>query len=225
MELTDTRIYRALYVGNVEMKSGAAKGINSMLIKPYSSRYTYANDFVETKQAVYNSAIDQISYLPAGSEKEIDQITNFAETRVKEIDRVQQLFSNLYTASMSMIHPYALLRLTGTNEKGNFDSSKGEQLGGKGRETLVPNLFDKSGRLRWYETDVRMTNQVYDHNPTDDAVDISTGSNYSFNYAKTPTTKDLINWSTYDEMGRFPYAFQDFVFRCRGNRNCMTARR
>lgn len=37
------------------------------------------------------------------------------------------------------------------------------------------------------------------------------GTYYS-NYASNPTTTALINWGNQDERGRFPYAFQDFVF-------------
>lgn len=38
------------------------------------------------------------------------------------------------------------------------------------------------------------------------------GREITGNYASNPTTTALINWGNQDEKGRFPYAFQDFVF-------------
>lgn len=59
-----------------------------------------------------------------------------------------------------------------------------------GYGNLAGHTIDESGRRKFYEVD---------------------GDNAG-NYASNPTTTALINWGNQDKRGRFPYAFQDFVF-------------
>ena len=59
-----------------------------------------------------------------------------------------------------------------------------------GYGSLSGDTIDKSGRRKFYEVD----------------------GNAEGNYASNPTTSRLINWGNEDKLGRFPYAFQDFVF-------------
>lgn len=55
---------------------------------------------------------------------------------------------------------------------------------------IATGIIDKAGEQKWYEEN----------------------SSVSSNYAKNPTTADLISWSKSDPRGRFTYMFQDFVF-------------
>lgn len=207
MKLNDTRIYRVLYVGNEEVQNETASNTSSMLIKPYNSRYTYAGDFFETPEAV---KINAASILESQiDEEEKTKLVTYTKNRVDEILIQRQHLSGMYTATMSMIHPYALIRLTGTNETGNrFKPADGDQPWAKEHlenESTNSNLFDDANRLRWYEVDIKSA-------PVNSLEGDFNTNNKGYHYAKSPTTKDLINWSTYDKMGRFPYSFQDFVF-------------
>ena len=206
MKLTDSRIYRVLYVGNDEVQKETTANTSSILVKPYNSRYSYAGDFFETPEAVMINAASILENEIDEAEKQ--KLVEYTEKRVDEILIKRQHLSGMYTATMSMIHPYALIRLTGTNENGTrFKPADNDQPWNKDHllnESSNLNIFDSANNLRWYEIDTKFA-------PIDNlGTDFS--NNKGVHYAKSPTTKDLINWSTYDKMGRFPYSFQDFVF-------------
>lgn len=204
MDLSDTRIYRVLYIGNEEISnSEMSKETSTVLVKPYSSRYSYASDFQETIAAAATNFSNLADTMQ--DDAQIEELRKSTEKRIEEIEKTRKKIEGKYTAAMSMIHPYALIRLTGTNETGDqYKSNNGNWEKIHTQQESESTIFDKATRLRWYEVDARM-----------DTLDISSDTasgRTSKHYAKSPTTKDLINWSTYDKMGRFPYSFQDFVF-------------
>jgi hypothetical protein len=221
MNLTDTRIYRILYISNEEVQN-KGKETTGVLVKPYNSRYTYAGDFFETPEAVKKQQADLLEELRENPHEQ-DKVNIYSNARVEEIKLLRSKFANTYTSSMSMIHPYALIRLSGTNETGS-KSNNYEPNGDNWdentfkMESTSPNIFDSAGRLKWYEVDARLSkinnsSATYNDNSDSYVFDNTNDTNITMsNYAKSPTTKDLINWSTYDKMGRFPYSFQDFVF-------------
>ena len=237
MVLDDTRIFRALVIGSGERQEQNSNNACSFLVKPYRSRYSYAGDYHETPEAAYGNASEIISSIQnatiSGDNNRITQVISDTEKHVQDIQFKQRSFANMYTAAMSIMHPYALIRLTGTstyygnnvalnfgpNEDGSWSKATLQQAPDS-------NLYDKADVSRWYEIiqkdiDVNAKHADASGNILKDAEgnDIVTNlgahnvdTTAKIHYAKDPTTKDIINWGNSDEMGRFPYAFQDFVF-------------
>lgn len=229
MVLDDSRIFRALIVGSGERQEQNNTNACSFLVKPYRSRYSYAGDFHETPEAAYSNAAEIISSIQNasinGDNNRIEQIIEDTNIHVKELKEKQKTFANMYTAAMSIMHPYALIRLTGTStyygEKQTLDFGPDEN--GNWRTATLQqapdsNLYDKANVTRWYEIMQKEVNAKVDETDTNNNITSSTSGTFkldttaNIHYAKDPTTKDIINWGNDDEMGRFPYAFQDFVF-------------
>lgn len=153
-----------------------------VLIAPGSGLMSYAGDFYESPVAAETAANEMLEKLDPNSDA-YKKIKTSKKLRVEALRKFRNEEQSNYMAGLSFIHPYALLRLTNAG-KHNKDS-KGVKL----------NIIDDAtpGNTKWYED-----------SPVDNSI--------SSSYAKNPTTGDLINWSTTDSRGRFPYMFQDFVF-------------
>ena len=183
MDLFDERIYRTLTI------KGTSDNRNGLFIVPGVTQMTYAGSYYESPAAAIQSGIDKIEELSSeGIDDAIkSSIMSSAKGRAKAIIEANEKNAKFYNAPLSFIHPYALLRLnsaqtTNTDASGNINN------------VTTSGIIDKAGEQKWYEED-------------------STGlPDNSKNYAKNPTTADLISWSKSDPRGRFTYMFQDFVF-------------
>lgn len=183
MDLFDERIYRTLTI------KGTSENGNSLFIVPGVTQMTYAGSYYESPAAAIQSGIDKIEELPSeGIDDAIkSSIMSSAKGRAKAIIEANEKNAKFYNAPLSFIHPYALLRLNSA-QRTNTDAS------GNATSVTTSGIIDKAGEQKWYEED-------------------STGlPDNSKNYAKNPTTADLISWSKSDPRGRFTYMFQDFVF-------------
>lgn len=162
----------------------ANKDDGTVFIVPGVTQMTYAGSFYESPAAAYQSGIDKIEEVKDLdiNKQIIDGIKNSANDRADAIVKANEKNAKFYNAPLSFIHPYALLRLNSAQTR---DSSG---------NFITSGIIDKAGEQKWYEED-------------------SSGlPNTSKNYAKNPTTADLISWSKSDPRGRFTYMFQDFVF-------------
>ena len=162
----------------------ANKDDGTVFIVPGVTQMTYAGSFYESPAAAYQSGIDKIEEIKDLdiNKQIIDGIKNSANDRADAIVKANEKNAKFYNAPLSFIHPYALLRLNSAQTR---DSSG---------NFITSGIIDKAGEQKWYEED-------------------SSGlPNTSKNYAKNPTTADLISWSKSDPRGRFTYMFQDFVF-------------
>ena len=183
MDLFDERIYRTLTI------KGTSDNRNGLFIVPGVTQMTYAGSYYESPAAAIQSGIDKIEELPSeGIDDAIkSSIMSSAKGRAKAIIEANEKNAKFYNAPLSFIHPYALLRLNSA-QRTNTDAS------GNVTSVTTSGIIDKAGEQKWYEED-------------------STGlPDNSKNYAKNPTTADLISWSKSDPRGRFTYMFQDFVF-------------
>lgn len=155
-----------------------------LFIVPGVTQMTYAGSYYESPAAALQSGIDKIEELSSlkHTEDTIKSIRASAEDRARAIKEANKKNAKFYNAPLSFIHPYALLRLNST------------QTTDTNGNVITTGIIDKAGEQKWYEED-------------------SLGlPNNSKNYAKNPTTADLISWSKSDPRGRFTYMFQDFVF-------------
>lgn len=162
----------------------ANKDDGTVFIVPGVTQMTYAGSFYESPAAAYQSGIDKIEEVKDLdiNKQIIDGIKKSANDRADAIVKANEKNAKFYNAPLSFIHPYALLRLNSAQTR---DSSG---------NFITSGIIDKAGEQKWYEED-------------------SSGlPNTSKNYAKNPTTADLISWSKSDPRGRFTYMFQDFVF-------------
>jgi hypothetical protein len=212
--LGDERIYRLLSTASADKDNGGSSKINQnfVLIKPYLSRQTFVGDFHETPASLLRHAqdvIDSIESADAVSDKQklIDDVVARQSARYQHINDVlnDRSLQADYAAPAAMMHPYALLRLAGVKRLSGVDSfGEYSQINLSGS-----NIIDSAKYNRWYET---LPSFSKDPNNSDDA-GVASGTAPSFGkYSKNPTTVDIINWSQHDIRGRFPYAFQDFVF-------------
>ena len=165
---------------------GTSDNRNGLFIVPGVTQMTYAGSYYESPAAAIQSGIDKIEELTdpnSDTNKEpFNSIRQSADDRAKAIINANKNNAQFYNAPLSFIHPYALLRL---NSAQTTDASG---------NVIASGIIDKAGEQKWYEED-------------------STGlPDNSKNYAKNPTTADLISWSKSDPRGRFTYMFQDFVF-------------
>lgn len=161
-----------------------AKDDSTVFIVPGVTQMTYAGSYYESPGAAYQSGIDKIEELdnPNINQQIIDDIKKSAEDRARAIMKANEENAKFYNAPLSFIHPYALLRLNSAQTR---DSSG---------NVITSGIIDKACEQKWYEEE-------------------SSGlPNNAKNYAKNPTTADLISWSKSDPRGRFTYMFQDFVF-------------
>ena len=155
-----------------------------LFIVPGVTQMTYAGSYYESPAAALQSGIDKIEELSSlkHTEDTIKSIRDSAEDRARAIKEANKKNAKFYNAPLSFIHPYALLRL---------NSAQTTDTNGN---VITTGIIDKAGEQKWYEED-------------------SLGlPNNAKNYAKNPTTADLITWSKSDPRGRFTYMFQDFVF-------------
>lgn len=180
--LFDERIYRTLTVNRAKTDP------STLFIVPGVTQMTYAGSYYESPAAAIQSGINKEEELTSPGVKydsnTISTIRASAQNRAQAIIEANKNNAPYYNAPLSFIHPYALLRL---NSKQTFDSS------GK---AITSGIIDKAGEQKWYEVDSSGL----------------IGNTNTNNYAKNPTTADLISWSKSDPRGRFTYMFQDFVF-------------
>ena len=153
-----------------------------VIIAPGSGTMSYASSFYESPVAAETAANEMLEKLDPNSDA-YKKIERSKELRVNALRNFRNNEQLNYMAGLSFIHPYALLRLTNAGKHASDQS--GTKL----------NVIDDAtpGNTKWYE-DSPVSNSI------------------SSSYAKNPTTGDLINWSSTDSRGRFPYMFQDFVF-------------
>lgn len=142
-DLIDKRLYRVIQLGN----EGEA---TSVLIKPGgSSVSTFAGHFYESPGAAVTSALETLESLNPDSSA-YKQLVESTKTRVNALIEHGNRYNdkNEYKAGFSFIHPYALIRLNGT------DSS-----------TSAAQLVDDAAnkQKKWYETGISDT-------PTDSSV-------------------------------------------------------
>lgn len=151
--LFDARLYKAVGIMN-NGEDGFTNG-NTRIIRPYSEDFTgdFSGDYYETPEAVYISAEERINELIANKASNLDkkkkEIMDWAEKRAKYIkDKTGELQNTgLYIGAYSMIHPYAVLKLSGATGRDN-----------------IGNLFDSADSRRWYEVD--SDEYGYSKNPT-----------------------------------------------------------
>ena len=163
---------------------GTSENRGGLFIVPGVTQMTYAGSYYESPAAALQSGIDKVEEITdlKHDQQTIDNIMASAKARADAIKNANKNNAKFYNAPLSFIHPYALLRL---NSAQTTDSSG---------NVITSGIIDKTGEQKWYEED-----------------SLGLPSN-SKNYAKNPTTADLISWSKSDPRGRFTYMFQDFVF-------------
>ena len=194
MEISDSRILKIL---NINSANSSYKKSNPYVIKPLVKKLSYIGDFFETPESLIQSHQDLVDNLNTGPDNPNNNLDKHLDMTKKRIEAINKITNNdnlaqMYSAGFSVIHPYALLRLYGSSTissttKITQDSSGFSNL----EETSGSNVFDESNKRKWYEVN---------------------GKSESINYAKNPTTLDIINFGMQDSRGRFPYAFTDFVY-------------
>lgn len=155
----DARLYKAIGITTSGESSFSSAAIN--VIRPYSSdpEFTgdFSGDFYETPEAVYISARERINELAANKDPKLEakkkKIMEWAEERknaiIESVGEFQD--SGLYVGPYSMIHPYAVLKLSGATGRDNIGT-----------------LFDNANTRRWYEID--SDDYGYAKNPTTSAI-------------------------------------------------------
>ena len=182
-DLIDERMYRSL-----DIRTSTENG-KTIYVMPGVTMMSYAGDFFESPGAAFTHAVETLEMLDPNSD-EYKNLKTFAERRIDTLNEHREKEKNNYLSGLSFIHPYALLRLNGVaGHDGGSDARDSQSL------NVIDNATSRNNR-KWYETGI-------DNMPPRPS---------SQSYAKNPTTGDLINWSSSDPMGRFPYMFQDFVF-------------
>lgn len=194
MAISDSRILKIL---NIKATNSAATSQKPYVIEPLVKKLSYIGDFFETPESLIQSHQDLVDNLNTGPDNPNNNLDNHLDMTKKRIEAINKITNNdnlaqMYSAGFSVIHPYALLRLYGSSTissatKITQDSSGFSNL----EETSGSNVFDESNKRKWYEVN---------------------GKSESINYAKNPTTLDIINFGMQDSRGRFPYAFTDFVY-------------
>ena len=194
MAISDSRILKIL---NINSANSSYKKSNPYVIEPLVKKLSYIGDFFETPESLIQSHQDLVDNLNTGPDNPNNNLDKHLDMTKKRIEAINKITNNdnlaqMYSAGFSVIHPYALLRLYGSstissNTKITQDSSGFSNL----EETSGSNVFDESNKRKWYEVN---------------------GKSESINYAKNPTTLDIINFGMQDSRGRFPYAFTDFVY-------------
>ena len=194
MAISDSRILKIL---NINSANSSYKKSNPYVIKPLVKKLSYIGDFFETPESLIQSHQDLVDNLNTGPDNPNNNLDKHLDMTKKRIEAINKITNNnnlaqMYSAGFSVIHPYALLRLYGSSTissttKITQDSSGFFNL----EETSGSNVFDESNKRKWYEVN---------------------GKSESINYAKNPTTLDIINFGMQDSRGRFPYAFTDFVY-------------
>ena len=194
MAISDSRILKIL---NINSANSSYKKSNPYVIKPLVKKLSYIGDFFETPESLIQSHQDLVDNLNTGPDNPNNNLDKHLDMTKKRIEAINKITNNnnlaqMYSAGFSVIHPYALLRLYGSSTissttKITQDSSGFSNL----EETSGSNVFDESNKRKWYEVN---------------------GKSESINYAKNPTTLDIINFGMQDSRGRFPYAFTDFVY-------------
>lgn len=194
MTISDSRILKIL---NINSANSSYKKSNPYVIEPLVKKLSYIGDFFETPESLIQSHQDLVDNLNTGPDNPNNNLDKHLDMTKKRIEAINKITNNdnlaqMYSAGFSVIHPYALLRLYGSSTissttKITKDSSGFFNL----EETSGSNVFDESNKRKWYEVN---------------------GKSESINYAKNPTTLDIINFGMQDSRGRFPYAFTDFVY-------------
>ena len=194
MAISDSRILKIL---NINSANSSYKKSNPYVIEPLVKKLSYIGDFFETPESLIQSHQDLVDNLNTGPDNPNNNLDKHLDMTKKRIEAINKITNNnnlaqMYSAGFSVIHPYALLRLYGSSTissttKITQDSSGFSNL----EETSGSNVFDESNKRKWYEVN---------------------GKSESINYAKNPTTLDIINFGMQDSRGRFPYAFTDFVY-------------
>lgn len=192
--ISDSRILKSL---NIKATNSATIEQKPYVIEPLVKKLSYIGDFFETPESLIQSHQDLVDNLNTGPDNPNNNLDKHLDMTKKRIEAINKITNNdnlaqMYSAGFSVIHPYALLRLYGSSTissttKITHDSSGFSNL----EETSGSNVFDKSNKRKWYEVN---------------------GKSESINYAKNPTTLDIINFGMQDSRGRFPYAFTDFVY-------------
>lgn len=194
MAISDSRILKSL---NIKATNSATTNQKPYVIEPLVKKLSYIGDFFETPESLIQSHQDLVDNLNTGPDNPNNNLDKHLDMTKKRIEAINKITNNnnlaqMYSAGFSVIHPYALLRLYGSSTissatKITQDSSGFSNL----EETSGSNVFDESNKRKWYEVN---------------------GKSESINYAKNPTTLDIINFGMQDSRGRFPYAFTDFVY-------------
>lgn len=192
--ISDSRILKSL---NIKATNSATIEQKPYVIQPLVKKLSYIGDFFETPESLIQSHQDLVDNLNTGPDNPNNNLDKHLDMTKKRIEAINKITNNdnlaqIYSAGFSVIHPYALLRLYGSSTissttKITYDSSGFSNL----EETSGSNVFDESNKRKWYEVN---------------------GKSESINYAKNPTTLDIINFGMQDSRGRFPYAFTDFVY-------------
>lgn len=192
--ISDSRILKSL---NIKATNSATIEQKPYVIQPLVKKLSYIGDFFETPESLIQSHQDLVDNLNTGPDNPNNNLDKHLDMTKKRIEAINKITNNdnlaqMYSAGFSVIHPYALLRLYGSSTissttKITYDSSGFSNL----EETSGSNVFDESNKRKWYEVN---------------------GKSESINYAKNPTTLDIINFGMQDSRGRFPYAFTDFVY-------------
>ena len=193
--ISDSRILKSL---NIKATNSATIEQKPYVIQPLVKKLSYVGDFFETPESLIQSHQDLVDNLNTGPDNPNNNLDEHLDMTKKRIEAIKTITTNnnlakMYSAGFSVIHPYALLRLYGSSIIG----SKTEISKNSSDNTIdleedsTSNVFDESNKRKWYEVN---------------------GKSESINYAKNPTTLDIINFGMQDSRGRFPYAFTDFVY-------------
>lgn len=194
MAISDSRILKSL---NIKATNSAATNQKPYVIEPLVKKLSYIGDFFETPESLIQSHQDLVDNLNTGPDNPNNNLDKHLDMTKKRIEAIKTITANnnlakMYSAGFSVIHPYALLRLYGSSIIGNTDIRKNSSDNTIDlEEDSTSNVFDESNKIKWYEVD---------------------GKDNTENYAKNPTTLDIINFGMQDSRGRFPYAFTDFVY-------------
>lgn len=196
LPLLDSRIYKIL-----DIRTNANIG-DKYHIAPLIKKISYVGDFYETEASLIQSHQDLVDNFEDESDETRKSLLKEHATNTK--NRIQTIRSKvkkanlvkMYSAGFSVIHPYALLRLHGGSTMATVKQDKDGNVitdasGNIGDDESESNIFDVKNHRKWYEID---------------------SSNNLENYAKNPTTTDIINFGMQDPRGRFPYSFTDFVY-------------